>query len=358
MWHTRHRHQPQNQKHKSAGIPHWPLLAGLITAILFLSLLPSTREAQSAEKAAISPSSPPAPKAAVVIAAFGASAPEALSGILTIKERIRQRYPQTEIRIAFTSNTIRNIWRKRQDDSAFLKAHPQIPREIMEVQGPLAAIARLQDEGYQTILVQPTHIALGEEYLDLVACVRGLSSIRAIKEKNQPFKLLVVGRPALGSMGDAHPYPQDIALVAKALRADAAWAADSGSALVYMGHGNDYFPSGGSYLQFADTMNQLYPLVKTYIGTVEGFPSLKNVIAELKRENIHKVLLKPFLTVAGDHARNDMAGPEANSWKSILTREGFEVSTIMQGLGETDSFAEVFVHHLGELASDHGIQLE
>jgi len=98
--------------------------------------------------------------------------------------------------------------------------------------------------------------------------------------------------------------------------------------------------------------------VKTYVGTVEGFPSLDYVIQQLKKDKIQKILLKPFLTVAGDHAQNDMAGPEAESWKSILTKEGFEVTPILQGMGEVDSFADVFVHHLAGLAKEHGIQLD
>jgi sirohydrochlorin cobaltochelatase len=320
-----------------------------LLALLCLFLLPAPLWGQEHNKKTTQ---------AVVIAAFGTTVPEALPGILNIRDRIAQRYPHTEIRIAFTSNMIRSIWHKRQRDPDYSKTHPAVPQDILSVQGPLATIATLQDEGFTTILVQPTHVALGEEYLDLVACVQGLSSIRTIKEKNQPFKKLVVGRPALGAMGDSHPYPQDIELVAKALRADTTQATTIGSTLVYMGHGNDYFPSGGSYLQFADTMNHIYPEVKTHIGTVEGFPSLELVMEQLRKDKVQKVLLKPFLTVAGDHAQNDMAGPEADSWKSLLTKEGFEVSIVMQGLGEMDSFADVFVHHLDELAHDHGIQLE
>ncbi|MBU0664903.1 MAG: sirohydrochlorin cobaltochelatase [Proteobacteria bacterium] len=295
---------------------------------------------------------------AVVIAAFGTTVPEALTGILNVRDRIKLQYPNTEVRIAFTSNMIRAIWHKRQHDPDYVKTHPAVPQDILGVQGPLATIANLQDDGFTTILIQPTHVALGEEYLDLVSYVQGLSGIHTIKEKNQPFKQLVIGRPALGTMGDIHPYPQDIELVAKSLSADIDQAAKAGSALVYMGHGNDFFPSGGSYLQFADTMNHLTPQVKTYIGTVEGFPGLDYVIEQLKRDKTRKVLLKPFLTVAGDHAQNDMAGPEAESWKSILTKEGFEVTPILQGMGEVDSFADVFVHHLTELAKEHGIQLD
>lgn len=297
-------------------------------------------------------------KQAIVLAAFGTTMPEALGGILTIRERMQKKYPHTEVRLAFTSNMIRSVWQKRRRDAEFLKNNPSLPQEILTVQGPLAAIANLQDEGFTTILVQPTHVALGEEYLDLVACVEGLASIRTIKEKNQPFRKLVVGRPALGAMGDVHPYVQDTERVAAALAGDVALAQKNGSALVYMGHGNDYFPSGGSYLQFADTMNRLYPQVKTSIGTVEGYPSLEHVVAQLKRDQVRKVVLKPFLTVAGDHAQNDMAGPDADSWKSVLTREGFEVTTVLQGLGEVDAFADVFVQHLAEEAQSHGIVLE
>jgi len=295
---------------------------------------------------------------AVVIAAFGTTVPEALPGILNIRDRIQQQYPNTEIRIAFTSNMIRAIWHNRQKDADYIKKNPAVPQDILAVQGPLATIANLQDEGFTTILVQPTHVTLGEEYLDLVSYVQGLNSIRTIKEKTQPFKQLVIGRPALGTMGDNHPYPQDIELVAKSLSADIDQAVKSDSALVYMGHGNDYFPSGGAYLQFVDTMNRLNPRVKSYIGTVEGFPALDHVIQQLKRDKVQKVLLKPFMTVAGDHAKNDMAGPEAESWKSILSKEGFEVTPVLQGMGEVDSFADVFVHHLAELAKDHAIVLE
>lgn len=295
---------------------------------------------------------------AVVIAAFGTTVPEALPGILNIRDRVQQQYPNTEIRLAFTSNMIRAIWHKRQHDPDYSKNYPAVPPEILAVQGPLATIANLQDEGFVTILIQPTHITLGEEYLDLLSYVQGLATIRTIKEKNRPFKQLVMGRPALGGMGDVHPYPQDIDLVARSLAADIDQAAKTDSALVYMGHGNDFFPSGGAYLQFADTMNRLFPQVRTYIGTVEGFPAFEHVLQQLQRDKVKNILLKPFMTVAGDHANNDMAGSAAESWTSMLTREGFAVTPVLQGLGEIDSFADVFVSHLSDLAQDHAIVLK
>ncbi len=295
---------------------------------------------------------------AIVIATFGTTVPSALPGILHIRDRMQKRFPGTEIRLAFTSNMIRKIWHKRQHDETFKKANPTLPQDIYSIKGPLAAIADLQDEGFATILVQPGHISLGEEYLDLVSYIDGLNSIHTIKAKNQPFLRLVVSRPALGTMGPKHPYVDDINEVAKALAADVQKAKEAGAALLYMGHGNDTFPSSGAYLQLVDVMNTLYPETKTYLTTVEGFPNLDIIMKQMKRDKVTTVLLKPFMDVAGDHAHNDMAGSGPESMKSILTKNGFQVSTVMVGLGEQDGFADVFVDHLAQTATDYGITLK
>ena len=110
-------------------------------------------------------------------------------------------------------------------------------------------------------------------------------------------------------------------------------------------------------MEFVSIMNQLYPQVKTYIALVEGFPSLDIILPQIKADGSRKLLLKPFMTVAGDHTINDMAGDEPESWKSILSQKGFTVVPILKGLGEMDTFAEVFVHHLDDTARDQGISL-
>lgn len=294
----------------------------------------------------------------IVLAAFGTSVPEALVGVLNIRKAVAAKFPGTEVKLAFTSSIIRNIWHERKGDTAFFTEHKDIPVEMVNIQGPLATITRLQDQGYTTILVQPGHISMGEEYLDLLSTVKGLNSITTIKEKNKLFDVLVVGRPVLGTMGDKRPYPEDIQQVAMALRGDLVQAEKLDAALVYMGHGNDYFPSGGAYLQFAETLGAMSVKTDVYIGTVEGFPSLDNVIADLKRDKVQKVLLKPFMTVAGDHAKNDMAGDEKDSWRNILGAAGFTVVLAMEGLGENDAFASVFAEHLAETATDNGIVLQ
>lgn len=297
-------------------------------------------------------------KTAIVLAAFGTTVPEALPGILHIRDRIQKRFPHTEVRIAFTSNMIRKIWQKRQQDAAFQKANPRIPQDIYLVKGPLATIANLQDEGFANILVQSGHISLGEEYLDLVSYVDGLNAIRTIKEKKQPFRKLAVSRPALGTMGVKHPYEEDVNEVAKALANDVKKAKEAGCALLYLAHGNEYFPSSGAYLQLVQVMRDMYPETKTYATAVEGFPNLDLVMREMKRDNVGKVLLKTLMLVAGDHARNDMAGDGPDSVQSRLTKNGFQVTAIKQGLGEQDAFADVFVSHLAQTADDNGIALK
>jgi sirohydrochlorin cobaltochelatase len=162
----------------------------------------------------------------------------------------------------------------------------------------------------------------------------------------------------MGTMGTRHPYLDDIHKLAKSLDGDIQKTKETGSALLYMGHGNEYFPSSGAYLEFVDVMNTLYPEIKTYIATVEGFPTLETAIRQMKNDKITKVLLKPLMTVAGDHTLNDMAGAEPDSMKSILVKNGFQVTTIIEGLGEQDGFADVFVDHLAETAQDNGMTLQ
>ncbi|MCL2791368.1 MAG: sirohydrochlorin cobaltochelatase [Desulfobulbus sp.] len=322
--------------------------------IVFISVLVSLTTAQAKE----AKTNDEGAKSAIVLAAFGTTVPSGLPGILHIRERIQQRFPQTEVRIAFTSNMIRKIWHKRQQDVAFKKANPLVPQDIYVVQGPLATIGNLQDEGFTTILVQSGHISLGEEYLDLISYIDGLNAIRTIKEKNQPFRKLVVSRPALGTMGTKYPYEADIKEVAKTLANDVKEAKTAGCALLYFAHGNEYFPSSGSYLQLEQEMRDQYPETKIYFTAVEGFPNLDLVMQEMKRDDVSKILLKTFMVVAGDHAHNDMAGDEPDSVTSRLSKNGFQVTPVLQGLGEQDGFADVFVNHLAQTALDYGISLQ
>jgi sirohydrochlorin cobaltochelatase len=294
---------------------------------------------------------------AIVLAMFGTTVEAALKALLAIKDAVAEAFPETPVRIAFTSNQIRRIWARRAADPAYQVAHPDIPAEILQVQGPLAAIANLQDQGYDTLVVQPTHIVPAEEFHDLRSYVNGLNSIRTMKPRWQPFKTIALGRPLLGAYSLKHTYSDDILAAARALADDAAYARRNDAALVYMGHGNHYFPAGGLYLEFAARMRQIYPDVRTLIGTVEGFPSVEEIREDLRLHNLRRVVLKPFLVVAGDHARNDLAGPEEDSWQSTLTRDGIEVLPVLTGLGEQPAIARIFVNHIADAAADAGMDL-
>ena len=104
-------------------------------------------------------------------------------------------------------------------------------------------------------------------------------------------------------------------------------------------------------------MRRNYPKAKIFIGTVEGFPSLNDVVSSVKHMGIKKVLLKPFMIVAGDHAHNDMAGNDEDSWKNTFKRAGIRVKCILKGLGENPRWDEIYVQHIRDVAMDNGIKL-
>ena len=296
----------------------------------------------------------PLEKKAVVLAVFGTSHESALPGILNIRAQVQKALPGIPVRLAFTSNIVRRIWRERRQDAAYAGQHPEVPGEILNVKGPLAAIADLQDEGYVYIVVQPTHISSGEEFADLAAYVQGLNSIKTVKKRNLPFKKILLGRPALGTHGIEHEYRQDIEQVAVILAQDVDLARKDGRALVYFAHGNEHY-STGVYLEFEQVMRRRYPGACIHVAMVEGFPDSTRLLAELAATGIKKVLLKPFMTVAGDHAKNGMAGPGPDSLKSLLEARGIDVAVSLAGLGESDGFAAIFARHAREAMADEGI---
>ncbi len=292
---------------------------------------------------------------AIVLACFGTTYPTALKAILNLKQHVEKAYPNARVKLAFTSNIIRRKWHHRRNHKEFFAAHPGIPMEIVNVKGPLATIADLQDEGYRTIIVQPTHIYFGEEYIDLSSYVEGLNTIKTIKKKFMPFEKLVLGRPLLGKCGIEHDYHDDLTTAAKALASDVALARKNGAALVYMGHGNEFY-STGAYIEFQQVLRKMYPGTRIFVGTVEGYPALDNVVASLEHAGIKKVLLKPFMIVAGDHANNDMAGDEPDSWKNVISKKGITVIPVTKGIGENSAIAAIYVQHIRDAAVDNGIK--
>jgi sirohydrochlorin cobaltochelatase len=295
------------------------------------------------------------PRKAIVLASFGTSHPDALKALTTIEEIVQKDHPDYMVTHAFTSNIIRKIWHDRQNDTGFLEENKEISRDFLYVKSPLATVADLQDQGIKTIVVQPTHVFAGESYADLCAYMSGLNSIKTLREKYMPFDILVLGRPALGAPSATHFYQEDIQAAANALENDIKKAKKMGAAMVYMGHGNEIY-STGAYVELEDTLRKTYPDTRVFIGAVEGFPLVSHVAEDLKHAGIKKVFMKPLMVVAGDHAGNDMAGDEQDSWKTRFEQMGMSVTCDITGLGENTGWAKIYSDHIFDVIKDAGIK--
>jgi len=319
------------------------LIIFTLTLVMMISI--STTATSSMEKQKTD-------KKAIVIAVFGTTYPKALQSLLHLQEKMEQAFPGIPVRMAFTSEIIRAKWARRAKDTQWRTAHPEVPEFIYNVRNPLATIAILQDEGYRHIAVQSTHIFAGEEYQNLKSEIESLDAIKALRSRDKPFKKIILGRPALGESGDVRPYRADLVTATEIIKNDAALARSNKSALVYMGHGNEIF-STGAYVEFEALLRDANPDLPIFVGNVEGFPEPKRILSGLRNANVKRVTLLPLMVVAGDHAANDMAGDEPDSWKNMFKRAGIEVIPVLRGLGELDSWANIYVQHLKEAMADN-----
>ena len=224
------------------------------------------------------------------------------------------------------------------------------------------ALERAVDNGVKNLVVQPTHLMHGAEYDELV------ETIDNYKDK---FETVTVAEPMLGEVGsDATVVNEDKAKVAEAITAEAVKTAgydsldaakEDGTAFVFMGHGTSH-SAKVSYSQMAAQMKDL-SYDNVFIGTVEGEPeetACENVIEAVKEAGYTKVVLRPLMVVAGDHANNDMAGDDEDSWKSQFTASGYfdSVDTQISGLGRIEAIQQIYIDHtkdaidsLGDLES-------
>ena len=295
-------------------------------------------------------------KTAILLASFGTTVPSGVKALDNITTEVRKAYPGTEVRITFTSNMVRAVWKKRRAESR--KWLDQgISEEILNVKNIIQAMGDLQEDGYRNIIVQPTHMFYMEQSYDLNNYITALGSIKTLKAKWRPFDTVVMGRPALGMPGDRYSYHDDIDRVVRTLAGDVAMARKEGANLLYMGHGNETW-STGIYAETEKKMRDAYPDVPIFIGVVEGTPALPDLLPRIKSGKSKKIILRPFMITAGDHATNDMAGAEGDSWKSILSTEGFTVQPILEGLGSNQAFAALFVENIADAAKEAGLTLK
>lgn len=260
------------------------------------------------------------PKKAILLVAFGTSYSDSKGPIDRVGEKVAKAFPNMEIRWAYTSKIVRKILRERGE----------------VILSPAEALAKLGEDGYKAVYVQSLHIIPGDEYDDLV------ETANAFNGMPKGIQQIKVGKPLLWSDADMNE-------VAAALLANVPAQRKAKEAVVFMGHGSTH------------TSNAYYPAMQYYfskvdpniiIGTVEGTPTLDDITATLKARGIKKVWLMPFMLVAGDHAVNDMAGNEPDSWKSVLTKEGFVVEVVLKGMGDCDAVGDIWVKHLQQVAAE------
>ena len=229
-----------------------------------------------------------------------------------IENKMIEAFPDWDVRRAFTSQIIIDHVKKRDN---------------VTIDNLKEALDRAADNGVKKLVVQPTHLMSGFEYTDVK---------NEVAEYADSFEKLAVGEPLLTSEED---FKEVISIITEATKE----YDDGETAIIFMGHGTE-----------ADS-NEVYTKLQTmiadagfanyYIGTVEAEPGLEDVVEAAKDGGYKRVVLEPLMIVCGDHANNDMAGDEEDSWKSVFEKEGFEVECVMRGLGELPEIQDLLAEH-------------
>ncbi|WP_145592495.1 sirohydrochlorin cobaltochelatase [Yersinia bercovieri] len=256
-------------------------------------------------------------KKALLVISFGTSYEQTRQkNIDTCEQQLAAAYSDRDIFRAFTSEMIIRKLRKRDG---------------LLINNPREALKQLAELGYQDVAIQSLHVINGDEYEKVANEVRAFSDL---------FHHLVLGTPLLSSFAD---YQQLLV----ALRAQMpALAADE--RVVFMGHGASHF-AFSAYACLDHLMASLnFPAL---VGAVESYPEISHIISRLQQQGVRKVHLMPLMLVAGDHAINDMASDEPDSWRSQLEAAGISAQSWLQGLGENPLIRQMFVEHL-----DHALQ--
>jgi len=255
-------------------------------------------------------------KPVILVVSFGTTVNETREKTIgAIEKAITAAYPNHEVRRAFTSQIVINRLAKRDG---------------LKINNVKQAMKQLVKEKVSDLIVQPTHIMNGLEYEEMMA---------TIKPYEKRFSTIRYGQPLLISN-------TDFTEVASVLIENTKQFDTDETAVVFMGHGTHH-EANEVYFRL-DRLLKDRGSDRYFIGTVEGEPSIEEIIEELGHLGVKRVVLLPLMIVAGDHAVNDMAGDEDDSWKSILETEGFSVLLVLRGLGEYPEIQRIFVRHVGE----------
>ena len=230
-----------------------------------------------------------------------------------IEQALSEQFPDWSVRRAFTSQIIIDHVKSRDGVS---------------IDNVTQALDRAANNGVKELVVQPTHLMDGLEYHDLVDEIANYSDA---------FEKVSIGQPLLTS-------DEDFDAVAQAITEATKEYDDGETAICFMGHGTEA-ESNEIYARMQEILTQK-GFEHYYIGTVEATPSLDDLVAAVGQGSYKRVVLQPLMVVAGDHANNDMAGDEEDSWKSVFQSKGYEVECLLHGLGENEAVQQMYVAHV------------
>jgi len=253
-------------------------------------------------------------KVGILLVAFGSSEPSAQVSFENIDKKVKATYPGMPVRWAYTSHIIRK----------------KLAKQGKQLDSPEVALAKMMDEGFTHVAVQSLHTIGGDEFHDLRRTVGAFKMMGG-------FQRVMLGYPLLATQKDMQRAVDAIfSIIPKARK--------KSEAVVFMGHGTHH-PSNAFYAALMFQLQLRDPNI--FMGTVEGYPEVDDIKDMLLKNKIKKAYLMPFMSVAGDHAKNDMAGDEDDSWTSIFTNAGIQCVPILKGTAEFDVFVDMWVDHLG-----------
>jgi sirohydrochlorin cobaltochelatase len=253
-------------------------------------------------------------KTGILLAAFGTTITGAHAAYEKIEARVKAEFPEIPVRWAYTSKKVRK----------------KLARAGKTFDSPSLALASMKDENFTRVAVLSLHVIPGYEYHELVRAARAFS---------EPPKVLLEVRLTHPLLGD----PQGMEAAAGALMSMAPADRAERDAVIFIGHGthhpaNAFYPAMQYHLWREDEL--------AFVGAIQGAPSLENVMRELESAKAGKAYLLPLMTVAGDHARKDVAGDGPDSWKSRLEASGIETVAVLKGAGEYDAVIDIWIEHL------------
>ena len=229
-----------------------------------------------------------------------------------IEDALDKAFPDSAVRRGFTANIIIDHVNRRDG---------------ILIDDVDAALQRAIDNNVKTLVVQPTHLMHGLEYNDL---------LDQVGAKADAFDKVVFGEPLLNT-------DDDFKRVETAITDWTKEYDDGKTAICFMGHGTEA-ASNSVYQKMQDLLTA-DGFANYYVGTVEAEPSVQDVLAKVQAGDYERVVLEPLMVVAGDHANNDMAGDDEDSWKSVFEGAGYEVKCLVRGLGENEAIRQIYIDH-------------